>query len=89
MIEIDENVYVGEAVHKTRIELNEKGTKAAAVTYFGMFKNAMEIENDYEEVDIKFNKPFIYLIREKNTSELLFFGTVFEPNKWEGMTCSN
>ena len=89
MIEIKENVYVGEAVHKTKIELNEKGTKAAAVTYFGMFKATAMIEKDYEEVDIKFNKPFIYMIREKNTGELLFFGTVYEPNEWKGETCSS
>lgn len=89
MIELDENVYVGEAVHKTKIELNEKGTKAAAVTYFGMFKATGMIESDFEEVDIKFNKPFIYMIREKMTNEILFFGEVFEPNKWNGSTCSN
>ena len=89
MIEIDENVYVGEAVHKTKIELNEKGTKAAAVTYFGMYKNSAAIDNNFEEINIKFNKPFVYMIREKNTGEILFFGTVFEPNKWEKTTCSN
>ena len=32
------NLYVGEAIHKTHIELNEVGTKAAAVTYFGIYK---------------------------------------------------
>lgn len=89
MIEIRENVYVGEAIHKTRIELNEKGTKAAAVTYFGMFKATGMLEKDFEEVNIKFNKPFVYMIREKNTGEILFFGSVFEPNKWEKTTCEN
>ncbi len=88
MIEIDKNVYVDTAIHKTKIELNEKGTKAAAVTYFGTRAYGM-LPEDYETIDIKFNKPFIYMIREKNTGELLFFGTVFEPNKWEGSTCSN
>ena len=88
MIEIPENVYVGEAIHKTHIELNELGTKAAAVTYFGMFKATGIMEKDYKEIDIKFNKPFIYLIRERNTNEMLFFGTVFEPNIWKGSTCN-
>ena len=88
IIEIDENIYVGEAIHKTKIELNEKGTKAAAVTYFGMFKNSAMLEKDYEEVDIKFNRPFVYMIRERNTGEILFFGTVYEPNIWNGSTCS-
>lgn len=88
MIEIPENVYVGEAIHKTHIELNEKGTKAAAVTYFGMFKNSAMI-NEPETVNVNFNKPFIYMIRENNTGEILFFGVVFEPNTWNGTTCSN
>ena len=89
MAVVDTNLYVGEAIHKTKVELNEKGTKAAAVTYFGMFEATGLVDRDYEEVDIKFNKPFVYMIRERNTGEILFFGTVFEPNKWEGTTCSN
>ena len=88
MIEIAENVYVGEAIHKTHIELNESGTKAAAVTYFGMFKNSAMMPGEVETVDIKFNKPFVYMIREKNTGEILFFGAVYEPNLWNGSTCS-
>ena len=89
MIEIEENVYVGEAIHKTHIDFNEKGTKAAAITYFGMFANSAMMPEEYEEIDLKFNKPFIYMIRETNTKEILFFGTVYEPNKWEGSTCEN
>ena len=91
MIEIHNyNVYVGEAIHKTHIELNEVGTKAAAITYFGMFKNSAFIEpNEYETIDINFNKPFIYMIREASTKEILFFGTVYEPNIWKGSTCNN
>lgn len=90
MIEIDENVYVGEAIHKTKIELSEKGTKAAAVTGFIMYKNSAALDQqNYEDIFVEFNKPFVYMIREKNTGEILFFGTVFEPNKWKSSTCSN
>ena len=82
------NIYVGQAIHKTHIDLNEKGTKAAAVTYFGMFDNAVAIE-ETKPKEIIFNKPFIYMIRDKDTKEVLFFGTVYEPNIWKGSTCSN
>ena len=82
-----ENIYVDKAIHKTYIDLNEKGTKAAAVTYFGIARNTA-IE-DYEIVRIKFNKPFLYIIRDKESKEMLFFGTVYEPNTWNGSTCSN
>jgi len=85
---ISKDVYVSTAIHKTKIELNEVGTKAAAVTYFGMEANGLAPQ-DFEEINITFNKPFVYMIREKNTGEILFFGTVYEPNKWEGSTCKN
>lgn len=81
------NIYVGNAIHKTYIDLNEKGTKAAAVTYFGVYEtSAIEIE-EKETVSIVFNKPFIYMIRDKKTNEILFFGTVYEPNLWTKSTC--
>lgn len=82
------NLYVGTAIHKTYIDLNEKGTKAAAVTFFGMNDYAA-LNDEKEIVNITFNKPFIYLIRDAQTKEMLFFGAVFEPNKWNGTTCVN
>ena len=89
MIEINNyNVYVGKAIHKTHIEVNEVGTKAAAITYFGMFKNSAMVEEEkYDVVNVVFNKPFAYIIREKNTKEILFFGVTYEPNIWNGGTC--
>ena len=83
-----DNIYVSDAIHKTYIDLNEKGTKAAAVTYFGMRTSGAYIE-DYKVIDIKFNKPFMYLIRDTETKEILFIGSVYEPNKWSGTTCKN
>lgn len=83
-------IYVGEAIHKTKIDLNEDGTKASAVTYFNvMYKGAPLFEQNFEEIDLKFNKPFVYMIREKNTGEILFFGTVYEPSVWKGNACYN
>ncbi len=72
------DLYVGQAVHKTHIDLSENGTKAAAVTYFGMFKNTA-LPQQKEQLNIKFDRPFLYLIKEKNNSNIWFFGTVYEP----------
>lgn len=83
-----DNIYVSDAIHKTYIDLNEEGAKAAAVTYFGVRAEGVMI-NDYEEVKIEFNKPFIYMIRDTESKEVLFFGTVYEPNEWKGSTCQN
>ena len=81
------NLYIGTAIHKTHIDLNEKGTKAAAITYFGMYTSGIIMQK--ESVNLIFNKPFIYMIRDSKTNEMLFFGVVYEPNKWEGSTCTN
>lgn len=82
------NIYVGEAIHKTHIDLNEIGTRAAAITYFGMFKTTGVLPQEKEYINIEFNKPFIYIIRDKKNNEILFLGVVYEPNKWNGSTCS-
>lgn len=72
------DLYVGQAVHKTHIDLSENGTKAAAVTYFGMFKNTA-LPQQKEQLNIKFDRPFLYLIKENNNNNIWFFGTVYEP----------
>ena len=84
MFKKDNDFYVSEAIHKTYIELDEKGTKAAASTAVVISKN--DAAGDY--VSIRFDKPFVYIIRDKKTKEILFFGKVLEPNKWEGNKCN-
>lgn len=86
--DMDDNLYVGTAIHKTYIDLNEKGTKAAAVTFFGIDSYAA-LPQDKEIVNVEFNRPFVYMIRDTKTKEMLFFGAVYEPNLWDGKTCSN
>lgn len=49
---------------------------------------AAPLQEEKETVNIKFNKPFIYMIRDSKTKEMLFFGVVYEPNIWKGSTCS-
>ena len=34
-----------------------------------------------EKVDLTFDKPFMYLIRDKETGEIWFVGTVYEPTE--------
>lgn len=80
-----ENLYVSDMIHKTKIEVDEKGTKAAAVSgAIIVGKNAVA---DYTTYSIEFTKPFIYFIRDKINNEILFFGVTYEPNLWNGSTC--
>ena len=82
------DIYVSDAIHKSHIELSESGTKAAAVTIFTFDKNAI-IEKTKETINISFNKPFLYLIKEKNNNNIWFAGIVYEPMKFEDNTCDD
>lgn len=74
-------LYVSKSIHKTHIELSENGTKAAAVTAFIVDK-AAAFPMEKEIINIEFNKPFIYIIKEKKSDNIWFFGAVYEPMKW-------
>lgn len=78
----EEGLYVSDAIHKANIDFTEKGVKAAAVTVFIMKANAMIGEKNEPE-EVKFDKPFVYVIKDKDTNEIWFIGTVYEPNSWE------
>lgn len=66
-------IAVSRVLHKTFVEVNEEGTEAAAVT-------AVEIkETASAPLVFKADKPFIFVIREKDTNCLLFMGIMNNP----------
>lgn len=77
-----EELYVSDAIHKADIKFSEEGIKAAAVTVFGM-KTSAALQEEKEIIDIKFDKPFIYIIKDSNNDNIWFVGRVYKPNLWE------
>lgn len=69
------DLYVSSINHKSYIEVNEKGTKASAATNASINKMASEDV----PIDIEFDKPFIYIIKQSNSDDILFFGVVYTP----------
>ncbi len=66
-------IFIGTVKHKTFIDVNTKGTEAAAVTYVGMFLTAPEPVT-YGPVDVIVDRPFFYIISESSTGSILFIG---------------
>lgn len=65
-----------EVVHKTFIDLNEAGTRAAAVTAVIPIPGAAP---DYEEPERKYiylTRPFVYMIINRDTNTPIFIGTL-------------
>jgi len=79
---MDRKVYVDDALHKADIEFTEKGVKAAAVTVMIMVA-ATSMPRPKVPVEITIDKPFMFIIRDKETKDIWFTGTVYEPNLWE------
>ena len=72
-----ENLYIGSALQKTHFELDEKGIKAAAVTYIGMNSKGA-VSGPREIIDIFLDRPFIYALMDDATGLPLFIGTIKE-----------
>jgi serpin B len=64
---------IGDIFHKAFIEVNEDGTKAAGATVISLSATCTPPD---ETVEIIFNRPFIYLIRDKVTGTILFMGRI-------------
>lgn len=78
-----DELYINKISHKSNIEFTQDGIKAAAITYAGG-KGAGETFNYYfevpvEEIDLTFDKPYMFIIRDKKTQEVWFTGTVYNP----------
>lgn len=67
-------LYISDVKHKTFIEVNEKGTEAAAVTSVEMELTSMG--NNYFYV----TKPFLFVIAEKSSGTILFAGRLMDPS---------
>jgi serpin B len=71
-------LYIDYVKHKTYIEVNEEGTEAAAVTVVVI--NKLSAGPD-QNIQFHVNRPFFYIITEKDTGAILFIGTVKTPGK--------
>ncbi|XP_007942712.1 plasma serine protease inhibitor [Orycteropus afer afer] len=69
------NIHVSEMVHKAVVEVDESGTKATAATgTVIMFRSAQR-----STLRMVFNRPFLVLIMELDSKNILFLGKVTHP----------
>lgn len=69
------DLHISEVKHKTFVEVDEKGTEAAAVTSVTVGVTSA----DPQPVVIQFNRPFLFAIREVTTGTIMFLGKVEKP----------
>ena len=70
----DRSLYVSMMKQKAKIEVNEDGAKAAAVTV-AMIDPTSPGPQHYEKAEFHANRPFLYFILEESTRSIFFIGT--------------
>jgi len=66
------NVFISDVLHASFIEVDEKGTEAAAAT-------AVEMRLESLPMTLEFNRPFFFVIEEPETETVLFMGQLVNP----------
>lgn len=66
------NIYIGDVLHKTFISVDEKGTKAGAVSKVEMAKNSM-LEPGFI---VNLDRPFVYMVVDGETNLPIFIGAL-------------
>ncbi len=65
---------ISSVIHKTVIEVNEKGSEAVAVTAIAMTEKAA-----IKEIIFKADRPFMFFICDNQMGSILFMGSVLNP----------
>ena len=81
----EKGAYIDSINHKTNIEFSNDGIKAGAATKisYGGDTSCPRFTYYYsvpvKKIDLTFDNPYLFIIRDKSTGEVWFTGTVYEP----------
>ena len=73
---ISSNLWVDKVLHKAKIEVNEEGSKASAVTAIIMGNDVCVLVDEEEKKEFIADKPFIFAIRDVENDVILFMGSM-------------
>jgi serpin B len=76
---VDANFFIARATQKTWLQVDEKGTEAAAITEIGMEVSAGPDEIEIQSRTFRADRPFLFLIQENFTGTILFMGKTGNP----------
>jgi serpin B len=70
------DLFISDVIHKAFVAVDEKGTEAAAATAVIMQAMSMPVQ---QKVHIVIDHPFIFIIRDLKSGQILFVGRVLDP----------
>lgn len=76
MVEESDDLYISRVIHQTFVDVNEKGTEAAAVTVVEIRELSA---GPGSGIPFIADRPFLFVIKEKTSNALVFMGKVGDP----------
>jgi serpin B len=74
----EESLYIDDVFHKAFIIVNEKGTEAAAASAVVTILASGPVTPSETMI---LDRPFLFIIRDKDSGQILFIGRVLDPSK--------
>jgi serpin B len=71
------DLFISDVIHKAFVTVDEEGTEAAAATAVIVDVTSARIS----ELSLTIDRPFIFIIRDKPSGQILFIGRVLDPSK--------
>jgi serpin B len=71
-------LYISNVFHKTFVEVDEKGTEAAAATAVVMMRATAHFE-EAKPIEVRVDRPFLFAIQHRPSGACLFLGRVVDP----------
>jgi serpin B len=68
-------------LHKAFVEVSEKGTEAAAATAVMMKEKSARPESVPFTPTFRADRPFLFLVRDRQSDSILFLGRVLNPTE--------
>jgi serpin B len=75
----EEKLFISKVIHQAFVDVNEKGTEAAAATVIILAPTGLPVQ--LPRATFRADHPFVILIRDTRTGSILFMGRVADPLK--------
>ena len=75
----DDYLFISEVFHKTFLELDEKGTEAAAATAVAMAVASAVQREPPKPIEVRVDRPFLFAIQHRTSGACLFLGHINDP----------
>ncbi len=74
-------LFISAVIHQANIDVDEKGTEAAAATAVVFDTGGCTGPDPAKTRTLRFNKPFLFVLRDVQTNAILFMGRVTDPSQ--------